>query len=123
MNIIAIDIGNTNITIGLFLNDQEISINTLPASSEAELKSTLNEAWEQVPFAKNATIAQRDANVVVSSVNDKSTELVKLICDEDLDVKIKLIGKDIDLPIEMGVENASGVGTDRVVAASCVVPP
>ena len=118
MNIIAIDIGNTNIEIGLFVNDQEISIQTIPAENEAELKTILAEVWEQVPYSKNATVQQRDGNVIVSSVNDKSTEVVSRICDEELDVKIKLIGKDINLPIEMGVENASGVGTDRVVAAA-----
>lgn len=118
MNLIAIDIGNTNITVGLFLDDAEKSIETIDGHDSERVEAALVEAWEQIPFVKMAKVEKREGVIVVSSVNDMWTKMVSDMCKGVLDENIKLIGKDVPLPIEMGVENASEVGTDRVVAAA-----
>lgn len=118
MNMIAIDIGNTNIRIGFFLNDAQQFIESIPGSDEKTLKETLASAWEQVPFAKRAKEPVREGVIVVSSVKPEWTELVEAICKDQLGEKIKLIGKDVNLPIEMGVDDYNEVGTDRIVAAA-----
>jgi pantothenate kinase type III len=44
MNIIAVDIGNTNIAIGLYLEDEEQFIKSIPGQSHKELTSCLASA-------------------------------------------------------------------------------
>ena len=121
MNIIAIDIGNTTITLGLFVKDQEKFIESLHGDAEdiePKLTALLTEAWEQIPFAESAKVNKRDGVIVVSSVKPAWTALVADICRDKLDEKIKIVGKDIPLPIETAVDDSMEVGTDRLVAAA-----
>ena len=118
MNVIAMDIGNTNITIGLFLNDREDFVRTIPGGTKGKLTNILTAAWRKIPLVKGAKVQKPDGTIIVSSCKPAWTKLVREICRDKLDEKIKIIGKDIPLPIEMGVENASEVGTDRVVSAA-----
>ena len=121
MNIIAIDIGNTTITVGLFVKDQEKFIESLPGDAEdieSTLTALLTEAWEQIPFAESAKVSKRDGVIVVSSVKPAWTDLTADICRDKLNEKLKIIGKDIPLPIETAVDDSMDVGTDRLVAAA-----
>lgn len=118
MNLIAIDIGNTNIRIGFFLNDLQQFIESIPGSDEAKLKETLTSAWEQVPFAARAKEPIREGVIVVSSVKPEWTDLIETICKDELNENIWLIGRDVSLPIEMGIDDYNEVGTDRIVAAA-----
>jgi type III pantothenate kinase len=118
MNVIAMDIGNTNITIGLFLNDREDFVRTIPGGTKGKLANILTAAWRKIPPVKGAKVQKTDGTIIVSSSKPAWTRLVREICRDKLDEKIKIIGKDIPLPIEMGVENPSEVGTDRVVSAA-----
>ena len=118
MNLIAIDIGNTNIKIGLFIDDSQKFIRSIPGEDTKQLTDVLVEAWEQVPFATRAKEPIREGVIVVSSVKPAWTDVVTSVCKDSLGERIKLVGKDVKLPIEMGVENYHEVGTDRVVAAA-----
>jgi type III pantothenate kinase len=118
MNVIAMDIGNTNITIGLFLNDREEFVRTIPGGTKGKLTNILSAAWRKIPLVKGAKAKKTDGVIILSSVKPAWTKLVRDVCKEKLDEKVKLIGKDIPLPIEMGVDNPSEVGTDRVVSAA-----
>ena len=118
MNLIAIDIGNTNIRIGFFLNDAQQFIESIPGSDEKTLKETITSAWDRIPLAERAKEPVREGVIVVSSVKPEWTELVEAICKDEFGEKIKLIGKDVNLPIEMGVDDYNEVGTDRIVAAA-----
>ena len=118
MNIVAIDIGNTNVTVGLFVNDSEKFIESVSGDDTDKLTALLAEAWEQIPFVTSADADLRDGSIVVSSVKPQWTDKVRELCKDKLDEIIKVVGADIDLPIEMGVENPMDVGTDRVVAAA-----
>jgi len=118
MNIIAIDIGNMNITVALFLDDAEQFTESVSGNDAGKLKKLLTSAWEQIPFVKSAKVKKRDGVIVVSSVKDTWTELVADICQKELDEKIKVIGRDVPLPIETAVDNNMEVGTDRLVSAA-----
>ena len=118
MNIIAIDIGNTTITVALFLDDTEKFIESVRGDSSAGLKKLFTSAWEQVPLVKSAKVQKKDGVIVVSSVKPAWTELVTNICKKELDETIKLIGKDVPLPIETAVDDNIAVGTDRLVSAA-----
>jgi len=118
MNIIAIDIGNTNINIGLFLDGEEQYIKTVPGQNEKELAEVLEAAWKQVLSAKNSENKKVKGTIVVSSVKPVWTEVVRKIAEQASGQKMLVIGKDVPLPMPLFVDEPAKVGTDRVVAAA-----
>ncbi len=118
MNIIAVDIGNTNITIGLFLEGEEEFIKSIPGRSCAKLTDLFKSAWQKIPIAKSSKEKKRNGVIVVSSVKPARTELVRKIVRDNLDERIYIIGKNIPLPMDLAVDKPSEVGTDRVVSAA-----
>lgn len=118
MNIIAVDIGNTNIGIGLFLDGAEDSVHSIPGGSEARLRNCLVDSWGKIPVLGSSKEKKRDGVIVVSSVKPVWTDLVRRIADKDLGENIRVIGEDIPLPIKVWLDDPQKVGTDRVVAAA-----
>ena len=118
MNIIAIDIGSTNINIGLFLDGKEDFIRSFARAEEAELRECLVDAWRKIPVLESSKEGKRNGVIVVSSVRPTSTDIVRRIAAESLEEKIRVIGDDIPLPISVWVDEPAKVGTDRVVSAA-----
>jgi type III pantothenate kinase len=118
MNIIAVDIGNTNITIGLFLEGREEFIKSIPGQSTDKLTELFKLAWGKIPIAKSSKEKKRDGVIVVSSVKAAWTKVIQKITKETLGEKIYIIGQDIPLPMDLAVDKPSEVGTDRVVSAA-----
>ena len=118
MNIIAVDIGNTNIDIGLFLEDKEQFVKSIPGGSRAKLTNCLKSAWQKIPIAESSKEDQRNGVIVVSSVKSAWTKVVREIAKDNLGEEIYIIGKDIPLPIQLRVDKPDKVGTDRVVSAA-----
>ncbi len=118
MNIIAIDIGNTNIAVGLFLDGQEQFIKSILGSNSEELTSCLESAWQKIPVLESSKEKKRDGAIVISSVKPAWTELIANIVRDNLGEKIYIIGKDIPLPMPIWLDEPDKVGTDRVVSAA-----
>ena len=120
MNIIAVDIGNSNITVSLFLEDEEESTKSISGESPEELKDFFKTAWQKIPVAKSSKEKKRDGVIVVSSVKPVWTKLIKQIVKETTGENILLIGigENIPLPIDLWVDEPDKVGTDRVIAAA-----
>jgi type III pantothenate kinase len=118
MNVVAIDIGNTNITVGLFVKDEEKFIKSIPGGDEGELEACLKEAWEKIPEVTGSKEHKRNGVVAVSSVKPEWLEVVRRIAKEELDEDLYVVGAEIDLPMSMWVDEPGKVGTDRVVAAA-----
>lgn len=118
MNLIAIDIGNTNIGVGLFLNGEERFVKSLPGEATTELTELLKSTWEMIPVAKSSKEDKRDGVIVISSVKPDWTKLVRDIAKQTLGENILLVGKDVPFPMELSVTEPETVGTDRVLAAS-----
>jgi len=126
MNIIAIDIGNTNIVIGLFLAGNEQFIKSIPGQDRAALTTCLRSAWEKVPVAESSKCrkasltgeGKREGVLVVSSVKSAWTDLIQEIVKDTLGEKIYIIGKDIPLPMPVWLDEPVKVGTDRIVSAA-----
>jgi len=118
MNITAIDIGNTNIHIGLFLDDEEKSIESIAGKSQARLAQCLKSAWEQIPVLESSKESKRNGVIVVSSVKPAWTKIVRQIAANSLGENILVIGEDIPLPMTCWVNEPDKVGTDRVVSAA-----
>jgi type III pantothenate kinase len=118
MNIIAVDIGNTNVTIGLFLKGEEKFIKRIPGSSESKLTDCLKSVWQKIPVAKSSKEKKRDGVIVVSSVKPAWTKAIQELVRKTLGEKVYVIGKEIPLPITLWVDEPDEVGTDRVVSAA-----
>ncbi len=118
MNIIAIDIGNTNIHIGLFLNDEEQFFESIPGGSRTKLTNCLKSAWKQISAIEGSTEDRRNGVIVVSSVKPAWTKVIKEIAEANFDEEIHIIGKDIPLPMQLWVDEPDKVGTDRVISAA-----
>ena len=118
MNIIAIDIGNTNIAIGLFFDDREEFIESIPGGSAEKLTVCLKSAWEKIPLVEGSREEKRNGVIVVSSVKPAWTETIAQIAASELDEEIHIIGKDVPLPMTLAVDEPHKVGTDRVVSAA-----
>ncbi len=118
MNIVAVDIGNTNVSVGLFLDGKEESIQSLPGAGEAALRDCLVSAWQKVPVLESSTQGKRDGVIVVSSVKPVWTELVRRMADESLGEEIHVVGEDIPLPMSAWVDEPEKVGADRIISAA-----
>lgn len=118
MNLIAIDIGNTSITIALYLKDKEDHITSMPGSSAAKLSDCIKSYWGKIPVLTSSTEKKRNGVIVVSSVKPQWTETIRQIAKDNLGEKIYVIGKDIPFSMDLSVKEPDKVGTDRVLAAS-----
>jgi type III pantothenate kinase len=118
MNLIAIDIGNTNINIGLFLKSIEEFTHSIPGGSEEKLTLCLKSAWAKIPLVKGSKEKKSDGVIVLCSVKPKWTRLVRKIVNDSLGEKIYLIGKDIPYPMDLSIDPACKIGADRVLSAA-----
>jgi type III pantothenate kinase len=121
MNLIAIDIGNTNIKVGFYLKDEEKfikSVNDENGDIESLLIDVLNECWDQVPLVKSAKEPTKDCTAVAGSVKSQWTEMVTEVMKDELDLKLHIIGVDVPIPMETAVDDALQVGTDRLCSAA-----
>ena len=114
MDLVAIDIGNTNISVGVF--------------DEGELKKTEHLSGgqpERLPeiFREYRTICgdqphgARTVPFVVSSVNPAHLKLVEKALLDTFNQDIKLIGRDFPLDMKVGVLDVDSVGSDRLLTA------
>jgi type III pantothenate kinase len=118
VNLIAIDIGNTSISIAFFLNDKEELLQSMPNTDLAGLAVILKSSWSRIPTMQASKEKKRDGVIVVSSVSPKITATLEDIVRVELDEKTYLIGRDIPLALNIAVDEPSKVGTDRLVAAT-----
>ncbi|MDD5458269.1 MAG: type III pantothenate kinase [Phycisphaerae bacterium] len=118
MNLLAIDIGNTNIRIGLFLENEEKEIISIEGTNNEKIAAELKRLWEQIPVAERSKEKKRDGTIVASSVKPAFAESVSQIIKQTFGEKMLLIGKDIPFPINLSVKGNTKVGTDRITAAA-----
>ncbi|MBN1796908.1 MAG: type III pantothenate kinase [Sedimentisphaerales bacterium] len=117
MNIIAIDIGNTNIHLGLFLDGEETSIEPVPGDNKSQLAEVLERLWEQIPVLESSKEQKRDGVIVLCSVKPKWAQTIRELCAEKFSEKVLVIGDDIPLPMPALVDEPLKIGTDRIVEA------
>ena len=107
---LAIDIGNTNIHIGIFEDDVLHS----SCSVKSEISRPLLENLEKI--LKPATLTKPQA-VAISSVNPKVEVFVVEYIQKHFFVNSQFIGKDIPIPMPVLTDQPEKVGVDRLVSA------
>ena len=116
MDLIAIDIGNSNVSLGVFIDEDMRARKTVEIG---QIDGRLGEAISSLramcpPQAHGASTVP----VVVCSVNPPVLERVEKIVGELLDQRVLLIGRDVPTGMKLAIEDAESVGSDRLVAAS-----
>ena len=107
MNLIAIDIGNRNIKIALYIKDTEKLLKTACETAgdiEKQLIDILTECWDQVPLVESAKEPVKDCVVVTSSVKPEWTERLREIVKDELGAKLLVIGQDVPLPLDTAAQ-------------------
>ena len=92
MNIIALDIGNTNITIALFIDDEEKVIEKVSVGDIDKITEILVTLWERIPFVEVSKEKKRNGIIAMSSVNTELTVIVEGICKTSLAKRYNLLG-------------------------------
>jgi type III pantothenate kinase len=110
--ILTIDIGNTNVVLGLFNEEQLIESWRLNTASTR----TIDECWVAVKLLSQD--AGRDLleidGVVIGSVVPKETFVFKKMCDHYLNITPFEINGLLDLGIKLDVSAPTEVGADRI---------
>ena len=108
--LLAVDIGNTNITLGIF--DSDILVETFRLASDKELPQ---EEYEILlhSLCKNYKI---HACIIASVVNNLDKRLEKAI-NNVFNIKSLILSTKLDLGIKLKVKNPKEVGADRIANA------
>ena len=108
--LLCVDIGNTNITLGVF--EKETLIDTLRVVSDKNLNqekyaNLLSDAIKKYLISK----------CIITSVVDELSETVKNAIDNIFNINSILLNNKLNLGINLQIQNPENVGMDRVVNA------
>ncbi|MCR4336743.1 MAG: type III pantothenate kinase [Candidatus Omnitrophica bacterium] len=107
---LAIDIGNTTITLGLMKGQEVLRVQNLPTVQKAAaLSKELNAALRKINILP--------ADVVICSVVPSVLPKVCSAVHQVLGIRPQVIGKDILVPMINRYKNSRQVGQDRLVGA------
>ncbi len=109
-SVLAADIGNSNVTIGVVRGDQAYAPKTVPlASLEQVLPAALRDMWD-------ATTAPR--RLAASSVNPETLARFTAIAEEAIDEPTVVVGQNTPLPMETELPEPGRIGMDRLCCAA-----
>ena len=114
MDMIAVDIGNSGISMGVFVKDELRQSVHLDAHSPQGLVKMIKSMRQ---MCGEQEFGARTVPVVVSSVNPEAQKKLSEAVNEAVDQQILVIGRDVGLDMKLAVENPESVGTDRLLAA------
>ncbi len=115
MDLIAIDIGNSSLTVGVFAGGElkesasitkEVIANSLP-----EILIKYREICGPQKFGA------RTVPIVVSSVNIDNLAAVEKVTVDIFNQDIRLAGRDFSVDMPVGIEDSSTLGSDRLLTA------
>lgn len=112
--ILVVDIGNTNITIGVFDNDELIEIHRLNSDMN-------NTAFDYETELRNMLSDKNIEGCIISSVVDELTFTVKQACNGAFDIDSILFTYDMNLEIGLKTEKPHTIGTDRLANVYAVL--
>ena len=108
--LLAIDIGNTSITTGVFVGKHLVKTTRIPTKANEKIISK---------FLRNMlkTHIRNDIKSIISSVVPFATKKVSGILIKKLKLKPVILGRDLKVPIRNLYKEPSQVGQDRLVDA------
>ncbi|MBN1765026.1 MAG: type III pantothenate kinase [Sedimentisphaerales bacterium] len=116
MDLIAIDIGNSTISLGVFTREkldrtEHVSVIKADSDSIRDMLTAFRELCGPQPLGAETV------PIAVSSVNPMGLAIVEKSALEALNQNILLIGRDFPLEMKVAIENPKTVGPDRLLTA------
>jgi type III pantothenate kinase len=112
---LAIDIGNTNIVLGLFSSDKLVHKFRIETNSN---KSADDYAIDVVELFLNSKIdCLKITSVTIASVVPNLTGVIEKAVAKFYNGEILVVGKNLKLNVEVAIKNKSEVGADRLINA------
>lgn len=113
--LIAVDIGNTNITLGIF--DGDVLKETF------RMESDMNTSEKDYTFLIKKLTSKYDINkCIIASVVDELTPIIQKVCEDLFKTKSLIVSANIKLPFTMhNVAKSEEIGADRIVNAAYAV--
>jgi len=108
--LLAIDIGNTSITFGIF--DKDILVYEFRLKSDRELSQ---EGFEEL--IKKELKGYEINGAIIASVVDELTLKIKKAIDNVLEIDTLLFNNDLEFGIKIKLKNGQRLGADRIVNA------
>jgi type III pantothenate kinase len=114
--LLVIDIGNTNIVIGIF--DENLLVKTYRLSSRV-LRTSDEYSLEiaSLLFFDNISINKIE-NIIISSVVPPLDPIIEKTCEKLFNKKPIFVNLSMKFPIKFEIENLNEIGMDRVVGSS-----
>lgn len=113
--IIAIDVGNTNIKIGVFKGEELFKswrVATDPMKTSDELGMVILDLLQNEKVEVN-----KITSIIVSSVAPSMNYTIEHMCNYYFQKKPIMVSSDINLGIEIGYKNPNELGADRIATA------
>ena len=111
--LLAIDIGNTTVSLGILKGRRVVQIYTTETTiSQTRLRSELKRLLGRI---KKKFPQIRD--VILCSVVPKALSVIKRAVISQLKIKPKVVGRDIKVPLKNNYRNPRQVGQDRLICA------
>jgi type III pantothenate kinase len=111
VNLLAINVGNTRVQLGAFVQGKLEKSSTIPWKDAASLTASLKESGSLVA-------GEDDAMALMGSVNPQGAQAVIAAAAGVMDLPIRRVEKDINIPIGRQLDRESIVGEDRLLAAA-----
>jgi type III pantothenate kinase len=108
-HVLACDCGNTRIRLAHIQGEAVESVRSFQLGELADLGEAIAGLWNAMPTPKR---------IVATSVNPSALRALEAAALETTDQEVLVVGRELPLPIDTDVEDAAGVGTDRLCAAS-----
>lgn len=108
---LVLDIGNTSIHMGTWVDSRVRSATTLASDDPAAFDEAFAAHAEAMP-------RRRPAAVAIASVAPPTLERVRTVVEARLEQEALVIGETIPLPLDVQVRDPRAVGVDRVCAAA-----
>ncbi len=113
--LLAIDIGNTNIVLGLFVGDKllhKFRLETNKIKSEEDYAIDIVEL-----FLNNKVDCLKITNVAIASVVPNLTTTIEKAVKKFYHSEVLVVGRNLKLDIEVDLKNKQEVGSDRLINA------
>ena len=119
MSVLAIDIGNSRIGVGVFAlgKSEDPAHRLMHHHWQSELKAALTGLWQAKKI--NDGPEAYPTGVVIASVVPEMTKQVQAMVKAELHLEAQRIGEDLKIPMKTKLTDESTLGVDRLLAALC----
>ncbi len=119
MDLMAVDIGNTRVGLGVFVQDELKRVERFEVGASPEWAQSLRQTLQQMrQLCGEQPLGARTVPVVASSVNEDILAVLRETVGDALEQNVLVIGHDVPLEMKLAIENPESVGSDRLVTAS-----